>query len=340
MGFLPRTKSIVGLDIGSYSVKAVELSKTNAGLVLTGFGRERIEGPEEAPDVIRQVLRDAGIRSRRVVTGVSGRSVIVRDVPMPAMDDSELRQAIYYEADKYIPFEVDEVQLDCHRIEEDSTSSDQMRVKLVAVKQTLVHDHIQILRDAGLQPVIIDVDQFALGNCFELRAERLGQVDEANRGLVEIGASKTTISILRGTKTRFTREIFMAGNDLTEAVAKRFGEDPKDVERMKEDPGGALETMQDAMMQVLEDIGSEIRMSFDYYEGQFDQEVKEVYLSGGSVQFQDIDAMLSNIFNMDVRLWDPSESVEISPSLDATLLSGHNSDLAIAIGLASRLQGL
>ena len=210
---------------------------------------------------------------------------------MQAMDEEELAQAIYYEADKYIPFEVDEVVLDCQRLDTEMVSADQMRVD---------------------------------GNV---------------RGLVEIGASKTTINIMRGTTSAFTREFFAAGNDLTEAVAKRFGEDPADVEKMKENPGDALETMQDAVMQVLEDIGSEIRLSFDYYANQYDQEVQEVYLSGGSVKLPGMDSMLSNIFNMETKLWDPTEAVEVSADT-AAKLSGVNSDYAVAVGLAARLRSM
>ena len=126
---------------------------------------------------------------------------------------------------------------------------------------------------------------------------------------------------------------------MTDAVAKRFGEDPKDVEKMKKDPGGALESMQDAMLPVLEDIGSEIRLSFDYHENQYDQEVKEVFISGGSVLFPGIDTMLAQIFNLPVKIWDPTEGLEIT-SFNPGGMGGANSDMAIALGLASRLRNM
>ena len=331
---------MVGLDIGSYGVRAVELRRSGDSLTLTGFGRARIESPEVLEDTILQVLAEAGIKTRRCVTAVTGRAVIVRQVPMMPLPDAELKQAIRYEADKYIPFEVDEVILDCQRIEE-PMPGEQMRVVLVAVKRTMIEEHVAMLDRLGLQPAVIDVDVFALGNAFEVRNARLGINDEEVRGLVDIGASKTNINIMRGSTCSFTREIYLAGNDLTEAVAKRFGEDPADVERMKEDPGGALETMQDAIVSVLEDIGSEIRLSFDYHENQFDQEVKEVYLSGGSVLFPGIDRMLSKVFSVETRLWDPVEALDItSPRFDASRLEGMNSDMAVAVGLATRLRSL
>jgi type IV pilus assembly protein PilM len=339
-----RKKSLLGLDVGSSSVKAVELTRQGQGLVITGMGKAEVEAPEAVGDAITKALKEGGIKSKRCVSSVSGRSVIHRQVPMMTIPDAELKQAMEYEADKYIPFDVTEVQLDAQRLREGgegeaAAPAGQMKVLLVAAKKTLIEEHIHLLQSVGLTPAIVDVDFLALGNAFELRNLSLGINDAEVRALVDIGASKTDINIMRGNASFFQREIFMAGNDLTEAVAKRFGEDPKDVEKMKKDPGGALESMQDAMLPVLEDIGSEIRLSFDYHENQYDQEVKEVYISGGSVLFPGIDTMLTQIFNLPIKVWDPTEGLEIT-SFNPGGMGGANSDMAIALGLASRLRNL
>lgn len=339
MALFGRSKSLLGLDIGSSAVKAIELSRSGSGLVISGYGSAPIESPETLGETIQKVLRDSGIRAKRCVSSVSGRSVIIRQVPMAQVPDTDLRQAIEYEADKYIPFDVNEVQLDVQRLEtaDGEVPQGQMKVLLVAVKRTLIDEHVALLQSIGLQPVIIDVDCFALGNAFELRNLSLGISDDEVRALVDIGASKTNINIMRGNVSYFQREIYVAGNDITDAIAKRFGEDPKDVERMKKDPGGALESMQDAMLPIMEDIGNEIRLSFDYFENQFDQQVKEVYLSGGTAYFPGVDTMFTQIFNLPTKVWDPTEGLEIRGG-HAAGLSGANSDLSIALGLASRLR--
>ena len=318
MGLFGRKKSLLGLDVGSSSVKAVELTRVGQSVVITGMGKSEVESPETIGDAINAALREGGIKTKRCCSSVSGRSVIHRQVPMMSIPDAELKQAMEYEADKYIPFDVTEVQLDAQRLKEGDTEAaaaapaagGQMKVLLVAAKKTLIEEHINLLQSVGLAPVVVDVDFLALGNAFELRNLMLGINDNEVRALVDVGASKTDINIMRGNSSYFQREIFMAGNDLTDAVAKRFGEDPKDVEKMKKDPGGALESMQDAMLPVLEDIGSEIRLSFDYHENQHDQEVKEVYISGGSVLFPGIDTMLTQIFNLPIKVWDPTEGLE------------------------------
>jgi len=351
VGLFGRKKTLVGLDVGTSSIKAVELTREGLSLKITGMGKAELENPEGVAEAITSALRDGGIKSKRVVSSVSGRSVIHRQVPMMTIPDSELKQAMEYEADKYIPFDVSEVQLDAQRLHDITPAADpaapaggatagtaQMKVLLVAAKRNLIEEHVNLLQSVGLTPVAIDVDFLALGNAFELRNVSLGINDAEVRALVDIGASKTDINIMRGNASYFQREIFMAGNDLTEAIAKRFGEDPADVEKMKRDPGGALESMQDAMLPVLEDIGSEIRLSFDYHENQYDQEVKEVYISGGTVLFPGIDNMLAQIFNLPIKIWDPTEGLEITGARMGE--NGQNTDLVIALGLASRLRNL
>jgi len=346
VAFFGRRKSLLGLDIGSSSVKAVELTRSGDGLVITGLGSAPIPGPEAIAPTIQDLLKNAGIRTRRTVTAVSGRSVIIRQVPMAQVPDADLRQAIEYEADKYIPFDVNEVQLDAQRLDKGSEAGEggvatagQIKVLLVAVKKDYIDEHIALLQLVGLSPAVVDVDVFALGNAFELRNLVLGANDSEVRCLVDLGASKTNINIMRGNTSCFQREIYVAGNDLTDAIAKRFGEDAKDVERMKRDPGGALESMQDAMLPVLEDIGNEIRLSFDYFENQFDQQVKEVFLSGGSAYFPGMDVIFTQILNMPTKVWDPTEGLEIKGATPAGL-GGANSDLTIAMGLASRLRNV
>lgn len=336
-----RSRSLIGLDVGSYAVRAVELVRRGDHISLAGFGRAAIESPEFLEDTILQVLSDGGIKGGRVISAVSGRQVIFRTVTMMNLPDDELKQAVAYEADKYIPFEMEDMQLDCQRLEDTPETAEQTKVLLVAAKRSLIDEHLALVDRLGLTPVVIDVDVFALGNAFEMRNELLGIQDEIVRALVDVGATKTNINIKRGNRTLFVREFYTAGNDITEAIARRFGEDPKDIEIMKVDPGNAMDTMQETMAPVLEDIAGEIRLSFDYFENQFEFEVEETYLSGGSVLFPGMDHFLGNLLGVPTRLWDPTEGLDIgSPRFDASVLEGNNADMSIAIGLASRIRGM
>ncbi|MBN2713369.1 MAG: type IV pilus assembly protein PilM [Planctomycetes bacterium] len=337
---MARQRSILGLDVGTYSVKAVELTGIGDDVRVTGLGWERIPSPDMVEDTIHAVLANNNLRARRVVTSVSGRSVIVRHVTMMPMPPEELRQAVRYEADKYIPYDVDDVQLDCQQLGPADEAGSQIRVLLVAAKRQLIEEHIGMLKRVDLQPAMIDVDLFALANAFELcnaRAELAAEGEAV--ALVDIGASKTSICVMKGMADCFTREVYTAGNAMTDAVAKRFGESPTAVEGMKEDPGEAISSMSDAMLPVIDDLGSEVRLSFDYYENQFEQTVSKVYVSGGSIMFPPMLDALKNSFELETNRFNPFETVNVEVA-DDVIIHEKASDMVVAFGLASRLRGM
>lgn len=337
---MARQRSILGLDIGTYSVKAVELTGSGDDVQVTGVGWERIPSPDMVEDTIHAVIANNGLRARRVVTSVSGRSVIVRHVTMMPMPDDELRQAVRYEADKYIPYDVEDVQLDCQQLGPADEGGSQIRVLLVAAKRQLIEEHIAMLQNVGLQPATIDVDLFALANAYELcnaKAEMSAEGEAV--ALVDIGASKTSICILKGTSECFTREVYTAGNAMTDAVAKRFGETPTSVEGMKEDPGDAINSMSDAMIPVIDDLGSEVRLSFDYYENQYEQTVSRAYLSGGSIMFPGLCEALGNAFEVETHKFSAFETLNVGV-MDDVVIHEKASDMVVALGLASRIRGM
>jgi type IV pilus assembly protein PilM len=345
--FINRSKSIVGLDIGSHAVKAVEFTQMGGEFVLTEFGKARIYAEGSISDAIAELLSNSRFRTKRVVTAVSGKSVIVRYLNLVQMSDDELKNAIRFEADKYIPFDVEEVVLDCQRLEDTSRDvgieggqENEMRVLLVACKRSLVEDHYGLLSGLGLQPDIIDVDAFALGNAWEfmnLTADNFGEDDKVV-ALVDIGANKTNINIVRGSTSYFTREIYLGGDDFTGGISKKLNIDINEAESLKRDPGDQVEDAKEAVYPYIDDLGNEIRLSFDYYENQFDREVDEVLLSGGGGRLNFLEEALEKIFEKKTSLWNPLEHVRSTDRVDRDLLEEEAAQLAIAVGLASRLR--
>ena len=337
---MKRTKSILGLDIGSHSIKAVEMSHSGESVRITGLGRKVIPSPDQIDATIRELLEETGIKAKRVASAVSGRSVIVRYVPMVDIGEEDLKQAIIYEADKYIPFDVEESVIDCQKIDDPEAAGGQMKVLLVAAKRAVIDEHVALIERAGLEPYIVDYDAFALGNAFELRSSVREEAPdkEVVAGLIDLGAAKASINILRGGTSYFTREVYIAGNNFTEAIARRFGEDPEEVERMKLDPGGATETMVEAMAPVVEDIAGEVRLSFDYFENQFDRPVNEVYISGGAAIFPGMEDVFTKALDLPVKAWDPTEGIELSLRAGPGAAQAAPGDLAVAVGLAARVR--
>ncbi len=340
-----KDSSILGLDVGSGGIKAVELTQTKDKLTLTGFAFRSVHSVEEQVEAISALLQEHHFRSNRVVTGVSGRSVIVRYVTMMQMTDEELSNAIKYEAEKYIPFDIQEVVLDYQKLEEniqvEGSKSLEMKVLLVAAKRDVIDEHISLLDQVGLDPVIVDVDSFALGNAFFLK-HKLGpkiEEDDSVISLIDIGSVKTNINIIRGDMSYFTREVYLGGSEFTKAIAKRLQVDEFQAEAIKKDPGENAADVEECIGLVLEDLGNEIQLSFDYFENQFDMDVSEVYLSGGGSLLTGLDSSLSAIFGRPTQYWNPLEGLEIEcPGVTEEDLEAVSSQMAIAIGLASRVR--
>jgi len=341
-----KIKSLIGLDIGSRAIKAVELTREGHGFVMTGYGQTEVLSEDQRPDAILEVLRDNSFHTKRVVTAVYGKSVIVRYLSMMRMPDEDLRNAIRFEADKYIPFDVEDVVMDSQPFADDGLvdgSENEMRVLLVAVKRALIEDHVSLLNGLGLQPTVIDVDSFAVGNAFELARGGAFYEEDADRAiaLLDIGANKTNINIFYGGTSYFTREIYLAGDDFTHAIAKRLGLDIDSAEHRKREPGEHPEEVMEAVMPSFDDLANEILLSFDYFENQFDREVEEVYLSGGGSFLTGIEEALERTLNRPTHRWDPTEGIEIHDgTVDAGAVQERAGQLAVAVGLASRVQEL
>ena len=220
---LRRGKSIVGLDLGSQVVKAIEITLEGPEPVITGFARVEVSAGGDRAQALHEAFQQGRFRSKNVVTSVAGQSVVVRYINMPQMSDSELRQAIRLEADRYVPFELDETMLDCQPLrrrasrqagDEEQASDQPMNVLLVACQTQTLDDQISLVQAEGLTPQAVDVDVFALANAWEL----CGVPDDEFEGgedraiaLVDVGATRTSINVLCCGETCFSREISMGG---------------------------------------------------------------------------------------------------------------------------------
>jgi type IV pilus assembly protein PilM len=337
-------RSIVGLDIGSKFIKALQLTHKNGQYKITEFGIQEINPDVSIPDTINELFSRKSFKSKRVVTSVSGRFVFVRYISMPVMSDEELSNAAKYELGKYIPVEVDEVLHDSQKLEELAAQEGQepeMRVLLVAAKRTFIDEHVGVLETAGLQPAVVDVDSFALGNAYELSGLVNPQAVAQGKlvALVDIGASKTNINIMSDAVSYFTREFYKGGDDLTDAVSKKLSIDPKEAEALKRNPGGELEKVQECLQGVVEDVCHDVNISIDYFENQYDRKVEEVYITGGAANTPGLPEILERTVQKPVNRWNPLQFMESELSKDAAQeMQEYAPQAAIALGLAARVR--
>jgi type IV pilus assembly protein PilM len=344
-----KNKSIVGLDLGHQVVKAVEISLEGAEPVITGFARAEVAPGADRSEAIAKVLAQGKFRSKTVVASVSGQAVVVRYITMMQMNDAELRQAIRFESDKYLPFEADEVQIDCQRLtrkphaaaEGAAPGQEQMSVVIAACKKSAVEERVKEITKHGLSPHAVDVDVFALANAWELCG--LSEVSsepgqERAIALVDVGAAVTSINVLCGGETCFSREIGIGGQDMTQATARRLGVEATEAEALKRDPQGREAEVSRAITPVLEDMVSELSLSLDYVENREGLRVEEILLSGGGVLAPGTVAFLEQATGRTTRTWNPLEGLRVAENrVNVQEMEACAPSLAVAIGLAARV---
>lgn len=341
MGFLRRKGSLIGLDLGSESIKAVEVVREKDRLKVVGFGKVDVPSAEARADALNDLLKHCTFKTKRAATAVSGRSVIVRFLNMVDIPDENLKTAIRFEADRYIPFDLKDVVLDCHRIEDaPGVAANEMKLLLVAVKREVVDDQVKLVQNAGLVPHIVDVDAFALSNVFALGGPTYEMAAGKVVALVDVGATKTVVNIVRGAESYFTREVYLGGNEITNAIAKRFGIETFEGEQLKRAPGSREAEIAEAVLPSLEDLGNEIQLSFDYYENQADSKVEEVFVSGGGSRVAGLEETFERIFERKTMNWNPLEGFDLDDgALDHEALLECAPALGVAAGLAARVLG-
>jgi type IV pilus assembly protein PilM len=348
-----RSKAVVGLDIGSSAVKAVELRPAGKAYRVVAFGTEPIPPDSivdgaiiDSPAVVEAIRRvfeaNKAFQAKDVCASLSGNAVIVKKITLPVMTETELDESIYWEAEQYIPFDIQDVNLD-YQILDPGTgpeSRGSMDVLLVAAKKEKIGDYTSVIAQAGRTPVIVDVDAFALQNAFEVN---YGLEPGRIVVLLNAGASAININILQGDQSVFTRDISMGGNAYTEAVQKELDLPFESAEHLKKDlpvDGATFEEAQPVLRAVTENVLLEIQKTFDFFKATASSDqIDRIVLSGGASRVDGFREMLQERFSAPVEDFDPFRVVE----WDAKKLGAEAAALAptaaVAVGLALRRVG-
>lgn len=332
-----KTKVQYGLEVGSFSVKLAEVNKKPDGYELSNFAVAQIKGDrvrQNILDAIREVTHKFTPQVKKVNTSVFGQSVVVRYIQMPKMSDTELRSAVKFEAEKHIPFKINEVNIDAQIIGD--TDKGMMAVLLAAAKKDAVERHTTLLNDAGLEVNLIDADALCLSNIFLLKAE--AELSVKVCALLNIGAKATTVNIYRRGQACFTREVNIGGDELTKAIANKLNISKEAAEDLKcRLPSDKAESLNQAMQTVIDGLMNEIRISFDYFESQFAESVSKIYISGGSSALKGLDKTISQSLGMATAIWNPVSALQLKGDLAANKdLSLVSPSLGVSLGLALR----
>jgi type IV pilus assembly protein PilM len=349
-----RAKALVGLDIGSSAVKAVELKPAGKGYKVTCFGSEPIP-PDSivdgaiidaaaVADAVRRLFETRNIKTKEVAASLSGNAVIVKKITLPVMTEAELAESIYWEAEQYIPFDIQDVNLDYQILDKGDAAAGKntMDVLLVAAKKEKIADYTGVIAQAGRTAVVVDVDAFALQNAYEVN---YGIEPTAVVVLLNAGASATNINILQGDQSVFTRDISIGGNAYTEALQRELNLPFDAADALKRgqtvEGGATYEDARPVLRAVTENVMLEIQKTFDFFKTTAASEkIDRIILSGGASRAEGFTEMLADRFEAPVEVFDPFRRIGFEAKkfhVDAAAEVAPTA--AVAVGLALRRVG-
>jgi type IV pilus assembly protein PilM len=343
---LSRQKPLVGLDIGSSSVKAVELRKTKKGFELIHAVHEPLASDTvvdgaimdalTVSDSISKIFSEQKIKTKYVATSVSGHSVIVKKIPLPMMSEDELEESIQWEAEQHIPFDIADVNLD-YQVLDMATSSNTTDVLIVAVKKDKILNHTNVITQAGKRPMVVDIDAFAIQNAFETNYK---PASNATVALLNIGASIMNIIVTKGGTPLFTRDVSVGGNQFTDVLQKELNlsfEEAEQVKRGKSIEGVPIENIPSLLQSISEVLLLEIQKTFDFFRATtIGDQIQRIYVCGGCANVTGFPELLQKKFNMPVEVLDPFKNMSIGKRINMEYLEEISPSMAVAVGLALR----
>ncbi|MBX7172694.1 MAG: type IV pilus assembly protein PilM [Pyrinomonadaceae bacterium] len=344
-----KKKSVAGLDVGSSSIKAVELEGKINSLNLVSVGFENLPGDtvvdgqimelNTVAEAIQSICQNYQIKATQVVTGVSGHSVIIKNIVLPPMSRDELEESIDWHAEEHIPYDLADVSLDYHVTEE---TPDATHVLIAACKRERIDNIKQAIQLSGKQPVVIDVDTFALQNCYEINYQP-SPTDVVT--LLNIGASTMNINIVQGGRSLFTRDITVGGSQFTDVLQRSLGVSFQHAEAIKRGVAEAVENVEEKsieplMNNVMETVAMEIQKTFDFYRATDENggvQVQKILISGGGSKLEGLAQQLSARLELPVEILDPFRQIKVDTrKFDPDYLSEIMPEMAVAVGLALR----
>jgi type IV pilus assembly protein PilM len=340
----------VGLDLGSSAVKAIELKPVGKGYKVTAFGSEPIPSDSIVDGAIidgaavvaavRRLFESRKIKTKEVAASLSGNAVIVKKISLPVMTEAELAESIYWEAEQYIPFDIQDVNLDYQILDGRDSGKGTMDVLLVAAKNEKIADYTGVIGQAGRTAVVIDVDAFALQNAYEAN---YGADADAVVVLLNAGASATNINILSGEQSVFTRDISIGGNAYTEALQKELSlpfEQADQLKRGQTVNGTAYEDARPVLRAVTENVMLEIQKTFDFFKATAASDrINRIVISGGASRAEAFGEMLAERFEAPVESFDPFKKISFDAARFNADVTEVTATAAVAVGLALRRAG-
>ena len=337
---------LIGLDIGSRSLKAGEIVETKKGRLLKKFGMidippgiiedGAINDHEAVAEYIRQLFKKNKIKEQKVAVSIGGFSVIVKKINVQTTDEKKLQETIKLEAEQYIPFDISDVNLDFQILGENENNPNQMSVFLVAAKKEMITEYTNLVQLAGLNPCIIDVEAFALQNIFEFNYD----IKDENIALIDIGASKTSLNILKGLSSLFMRDVSLGCGQINQKIVSLSGCTLEEAEQIKfgsQNNKISSEDLIEIESSVVSDWCAEIRRALDFFYSTYPEDnITKIVLSGGGANIKEFRQLLASETSAEVEIINPFNKLDVGENFDSSYLEKIAPQAAICMGLALR----
>ncbi len=343
-----KKKHLIGLDVGSHTVKVIQVREEKKGLTLENFGLAPVspqaiqEGVIKEPDsiikAIKSLVGNLDIKEKYVATSISGYAVMIKKIEVPTMTEEALEQSMFQELGQYIPYNTQEVNVDYQILGIAQDRPNNMEVLLVAAKKEAVDDYVSLIRLCGLEPAVVDIDFFALSNAYELTH---GVSSKETVSLVDVGANKISINVVHEGIPVFTRDIALGGAQITTEIQNRFGLGYDDAEQLK--LGVGLEKygphdLEDIFFNTAKSWSMEIKRALDFFHATYrERRISKILLTGGSCRLPGFDELVAKDTRLETEIFNPFSSIDYDTRhFDVDYVNYIGPQMAICLGLAMR----
>lgn len=346
--FRKKTDPVIGLDIGSTSVRLLQLSSHGSGYRIDHFGVEPIgegvvvdkvvQDVEAISTAISRAVKASGTRAKSCAIAVSGSAVFTKTISLPSdLAEADIESQVQVEANQYVPYPLDEVSLDFEVLGPSPRNADLMDILLAASKSENVESRQDAIDSAGLKAKVVDVEAFAIANAFELIRKRDGVNRSDAVGFFDIGYDTTTLLVIKNGRVIYTRDHPFGGHQLLEETMRRYDmtlEQASFFERNEDAP-------EDFVEEVLEpfqlNIVHQISRALQFFASSNEySNISTIYLSGGVAALKGLAPMVQQELGMTTRVADPITGMDIAPNVAVAALKRNSANLMIATGLALR----
>ncbi len=343
---LKKKTKVIGLDIGSRTIKVAEIGETKAGGSLKKFGMiditpgliedGAVKNHEAVVDAIKQLWKTFKIKEQNVAISLGGYSIIVKTISVQSMAEDQLQETIHFEAEQYIPFDISDVNLDFQILGESDSNPNQMNVLLVAAKKEMVNDYVNLVQMAGLAPCIVDVDAFALQNIYELNYE----LEDDCVALIDIGANKSTLNIIKGGNSMLMRDVSMGCQQINSKIVTLVGcsiEEAEQLYHSEQKEKISTKDIVDIINGVSEEWSGEIRRALDFFYSTYPGDsIRKIVLSGGGANLKQFAQQLTQEASVEVEVINPFKNFSLDGGFDPSYLERVAPQASICMGLAMR----